>query len=402
MKSIRNKRLYMLSILVLFGTFSTMHFFLKNRSQKGEKVIKSLSKEEAYFIPLKILGYSSTDMPYLEMIVENETITTKIDLGYDGMLSLPSDIIKKIHTKEFIKRIQTYGMRGKIYENDVYKVNRIKIKNFSFFPVKVKEQNLEFINDALLAGDRNPSDYKFGTIGWHLFYNFNLLVDCEHSIFALCDSLETLKQHDYPVNSFIETPLLLDRGFIEFEAITEAGPLRCMLDTGATWNLLNKDLENGCNEHMIFTGKEIDPSVLNPENKDLLIFDPEDTQEIVSFKIGGKEFGPLTFDRIKSPIAVDAVIGMEFIDYALIFIDFSNRKIYFFEYPPEEKASSTEFLVKEDHLLFLRLLLPHSCLPACVSPSPPTTRSFLLNVRPRLMQNVSPVKIMKNDPPRDH
>lgn len=130
---------------------------------------------------------------------------------------------------------------------------------------------------------------------------------------------------------------MLDRGFIEFEAMTEGGTLRCLLDTGSTLSMLNKDLESFCNDHMIFNSKNIDQyPILNPENKNLLVFDSKDTQQLSIFNIGGKEFGPMVFNRIQSPMAIDAIIGMEFFESTLIFIDFWNETIYFYEYPDEE------------------------------------------------------------------
>ncbi len=400
----RNRKWYALIALVLLIICSVSGFLLRDISQKDEKMTSArlLTKRKTYFTPLKIHGFSSGDTPYLEMTIENKTVRAELDLGYGGMVCLPADMIKELNNKKFIERIQIRGFRGKKYENNLYEIEKMTAGPISFFPVKVEEINLEFERDGLLLGEEDLLKSPVGKIGWYLFHHFNLLIDCKYSMCALCDSLETLKQQGYPTDAFTETPLLLDRRHIEFEAMTEAGPLRCVLDTGSTLNLLNKNLENGCNDHKIFTDKDGNQSFLNPENKDLMTFNLEDTQEFASFKIGEKEWGALTFNRITSPVPVNAIIGMEFIESALIFIDFSKHKIYFFEYPPEEEASYTEFLVKEDRLLFLRLLLPHSCLPACGPPSPPTTRSFLLNMRPRLMQNVSLVKIMKNDPPRDY
>ncbi len=322
---------------------SGIYFLLKNLSQKDRSSLKLFSKEEGYFSPLKIHGYSSTEKPYLEITIEDQAIPALIDLGYEGMLSLPSDRIKKLDKKKFIKRVQNCGMRGKTYEKDSYELEKMSIEDVHFFPIQTDENHLEFQKDSILTGSGDLFESHSGRIGWTLFQAFNILVDFKHFTLAVCDSLETLKQQGYPVESFAETPLFLDRGFIEFEAMTEKGSLRCILDSGATVNLLNKDLEKGCNDHMIFTGRG-GPSLasLNPENKDLLIFDREDTQELSVFKIGGKEFGPLTFNRVKCPIAVDAIFGMESLYHTLVFIDFENRKIYFFPHPSDEEKERGE------------------------------------------------------------
>ena len=319
MKTKINKKLYGFIVIVLLTICGSVFFLFKNASEKDNETW--LTKEKGYYVPLKIHGYTSGDQPYLEVAIGGKTIKAILDLGYQGMLSLPSDFIKDIEEKKWIKRVLIYGIRGKTYEDDVYEVKSIEIENMSFSPVKIVDERLESIQDGLLfregdISEDHPSE-QFGKIGWELFWNFNLLIDCKNSTIALCDSLETLKQQGYPVDSFIETPLVQDSKSVEIEALTDKGPLCCVLDTGATWNFLNKDLENGSNSHRIFTNIE-DQSSLNPKNEDLLIYDPDEFQEFSSFKISGKELGPQTFDLIKSPASVDAFIGMEFFHTTLV------------------------------------------------------------------------------------
>jgi hypothetical protein len=352
-KATENRQWYALSVLFLVGICSTLCFLLRKNSQ--DKVVGSrhLIKENPYFVPLKIGGFSSANIPYLKMNIENKALIAEIDLGCDEEICLPSEIIKELRTKKFIKRNRSYGFRGKTYESDVYRVEEVNIETMSFFPVKAEEINLEFEHDGNLGEKKETSTYDLGRVGWCLFRNFNLLVDSKHSTLALCDSLETLRKQGYPVNSFTEASLLLDSGFIEFEATTEAGMLRCMLDTGCTLNMLNKDLEEGAsNDHRIFTSGKGDQSFLNPENKNLLTFDSTDVQELSAFNIGGKDFGPITFNRIKSPVPIDAIIGMEFFFSNLVFIDFFNCKLYIFEYPSEEKVLITLDEVKKIQAIF--------------------------------------------------
>ena len=335
MKAKKNRKWFILSILLL-GICGTLCLWLKKKSRDTIVDMRLLTKKNAYFVPMAINGFSSADIPYLKMNIEDKIVTAKIDLGYEGDVYLPSEIIQGLNTKKFLKSRPNYGLTGKTYKSDVYQVAKVHIGNMTFFPVEVEEANLELEDDINLGEKGEVLEDNVGRVGWCLFHNFNLLIDCEHSTLALCDSLETLNKQGYPVDSFTWTPLLLDRGFIEFEATTETGTLRCLLDTGSTWNMLNKDLENLCNNHMIFTLENVDQySILNPENKNLMVFDSKDIRELSVFNIGGKEFGPMTFNRIKSPMAIDAIIGMEFFDSTLIFIDFPNHKIYFYEYPEE-------------------------------------------------------------------
>ena len=110
-----------------------------------------------------------------------------------------------------------------------------------------------------------------------------------------------------------------------------------MLDTGATWNLLNKDIQNQNQSHRIIDLDHLNEEapVFNLENENLLSFNPEDRWDAKTFQINGNEFGPVNFIKMKSPLGLDAIIGMEFIDNHLIFIDFRNEKIYFSKLPEE-------------------------------------------------------------------
>lgn len=305
-----DKKLYILIILLLLSSGGAGFFLLNKASQKAEREYPLL-KEVGYFIPLHIHGYSPSNMPFVEVDIENRTIPAIIDLGFQGMFSLPPILVKDINKRNWVKLDRTYGLRGKIYENDIYEIENIKIGKMSFPSVKINEENLKFIQDSILEG-APLQEYRFGTIGWELFTEYNLLVDCRQYILALCDSVKTLKQQHYPVEAFTETSLI-SSDFLIIEAVTEEGPIWCLLDTGSTWNLLNCNLEN----------------------EDLFAYNDEDIQEFTSFKIEGNEFGPTTFRRIQSPVKFDAILGMEFFDSHLVFIDFENKKVHIAAYPKE-------------------------------------------------------------------
>lgn len=108
---------------------------------------------------------------------------------------------------------------------------------------------------------------------------------------------------------------------IAFDVETEKGKLHCVLDTGCTRNFLNADVEI-------------------PDEK---VNTLENTVEFSAFKINSVDLGRMEFKRlpIKLPIKVDAVLGMDFIYYRQIFIDFSKRKIYF-SVPKEDSNLSQE------------------------------------------------------------
>lgn len=313
-------------------------FLLRKPYYRNLLEVPGFLNEKSHFVPLKISGFSRCNGPQIEVAIENHLISSEIDLGWRGGMALPPATLHNLCNKTYIGRYPFCGLKGKIYESDMYELPQILIGKMKIFPMRIKEENLEFLEDSILKkGELDIPEKDQGRVGWHVFKPFNVLLDCEHSAVVMCDSLATLKEQGFSIDSFIEAPLLLDRDSIDFNVLTVAGPLRCMLDTGSTWNLLNKDIQNQNQDHRLIDLdhiKEKSPA-FNPKNKDLLAFNSEDCWDTKIFQINESEFGPVNFVKMKSPLGLDAIIGMEFIDNHLIFIDFRNEKIYFAKLPEE-------------------------------------------------------------------
>jgi hypothetical protein len=257
-----------------------------------------------YFITAPIIG-ASYGMPCIELAIESKYARVGIDLGFLGHVFLPREFICELNEKKYIEDQTFYGYRGKQYQTELYQIPKLNIAGMNFNSPDVLGMNQEFESDAYIIDTiSKPSDF-LGSLGWKIFYNSNLLLDCPNSQIAFCDSLETLKHQGYPIEDFTQIPLLLDRDYVEFEANTNKGTLRCTLDTGATWNILNEE-----------------PSQIeNPERYE------------TEFALGGADFKVISFRKIKTPFKIDAVIGMEFIHDKVIFIDFRKEKLYFYAYP---------------------------------------------------------------------
>ena len=326
------------------------YYLLHRPSYKNPLSVKGFYNEKEHFIPLRIMEFSRANIPELEIKIQNTVVPAKVDFGCKGGILLPPLIMKTIEQKSLVDTETSYGLRGKSYERDIYEVPEVLLGKLHLFPMRIAEENLEFSRDSVLKkGEKEIDEDHLGTIGWYVFKSFNVLLDCEHFAIIACDSLDTLKKQGCSTDSFMEAPLLLDRGSIDFEVVTEMGPLRCTLDTGATWNLLNKDPENLQQDHRFIDLNALlneKPTKFNPANEDFLSFDPKDKWETKTFQINGKEFGPVHFIKIKSPLGIDAIIGMEFIENHLIFIDFKKEKIYFSMLPEERSL----FIRAYDHI----------------------------------------------------
>lgn len=273
----------------------------------------AVSKRNSYFIEAPITKLSSIDCPCIDVEIDSKQLSMELDLGFRGDLSIEEDHIDLVSEKSFISERIIHGIRGKQYSVKVYRVPKAKIGKMTFIQPRLEEGSREFTkNSTFVQNGGEPSPREPGRLGWELFYNVNLLIDIKNSKIAFCDNLNTLRERGYDVDSFISTPLFLEQGMVEFDTETPAGPLRCMLDTGATWNFLNTEIEEG----RIF---------------DQVVWDPENVLDYTHFKIDGKDFGPIAFHRIpiKIPVHIEAILGMEFFQDTLVFLDFSNKTAYF-------------------------------------------------------------------------
>lgn len=287
----------------------TVLFFVSSCS--SVKDATNQAEYATYFVSIPITEMTSAQIPCINVQIEDKTLPVTLDLGLRGHITMASEAVNHIASKTFLNEKSMYGVRGKKYNKKRYRIPELKIGAMTFSVPVLQEDNAEFLRDATFTHDEAEiSSKEPGRLGWELFSLTPLLIDVKNAHIAFCDSLETLKKEGYAIETFIKVPLFLERGLLEFEACTPNGPLRCMLDTGATWNVLNDEAI-----------KEIDKAVWTPENK----------AEYSFFLIEGADFGPIAFRRmpIQIPIRIEAILGMEFFQRHLIFLDLENRVVYF-------------------------------------------------------------------------
>jgi hypothetical protein len=265
----------------------------------------------SYFFPIPISKFTRTDIPCLLLNLNNLSVSAELDLGQKGNLTISKEIIDQIQEKTLLGEKTSRGIQGKIYKAKVYQGPEVKIGSLTFSNCDIYIQNDDFNLDSIILkkGD-TPIVREPGRIGWQLFRGVNLFLDLGNSQIAFCDNVKTLTKHGYPTDLFIKTPLLSERGLVEFEAITPNGPLIFSLDTGCTWNLLNTENEDG---------NSIEELIFNPNNKTQL-----------KLKINDINLGLLQFRHIpiRLPIQIDAMLGMEFFRTHQVFLDFAENQIY--------------------------------------------------------------------------
>lgn len=237
----------------------------------------------------------------------------ELDLGFRGDLAITQDAADSILSKTFVGEKPMFGIRGKKYIEQLYRIPKAKIGKMTFSPPIFLLENQDFLKDAtFLQGNQTPSPRETGRIGWELFCDTSLLIDIPNLQIGFSDSIEALKSQGYPTENFIKAPLFLERGLVEVEIGTPNGPLRSVLDTGATWNILHEEFEEGV-------------------SIDAAIWEPENIVEYPSFSIENNDLGSLTFHKmpLKIPIPIEAILGMEFFRKHIVFLDFKGKSAYF-------------------------------------------------------------------------
>lgn len=304
----KKKRLF---FAVVFVSIAVITFMWIQLHRKSDRLPPATSKKQTCCEFVPITGFSATEIPQLTVDIEGRKVLVKLDLGFKGDLALPDAILDTIEHKTFLRSIPYYGINGKAYSHNLYQSPHFLIGRMMFSNATLKDESAEFFTDTLILwGETSPPQIQ-GRLGWELFYTTNLFLDFPNSQIAFCDSIATLQNQGHLTDLLVQTSLFLDRGVPEIDVLTSEGPLRCMLDTGCTWNILN--IEN--------------PK--NLSNKELLEA-PDCDLSLPSFKISDKEFGSQPFHRlsIQLPFHVDAILGAEFFHTHQVFIDFANRQVY--------------------------------------------------------------------------
>lgn len=316
---IRHLLISLFLIGIVFISCIWISTFFRNR---GNNEIQDI-KNNPYFLPVPITKFSSIQAPCLIVEIGDKTFTADLDLGFKGCALIQTNALNEIEGRSQISSTVKYSFKGKAYPKNIYKIPKMKIENMVFSDLYIEEEDGEMNKDMIFVRDGGePSPQELITLGWELFGNVNLFMDLKNSRIAFCDSFSTLQEVGYPPDKFVKVPLVIDRGFVEVDAVTPSGAFRCMIDTGATFNFLNIENEEGRALEEIF-------------------WDPKSNTEFTSFKMGEKDFGPTSFHHlpIRFPIHVDAILGMEFLRNHLVFIDFQRKEIYFAESTKEEEAA---------------------------------------------------------------
>lgn len=274
-----------------------------------EKISPALPPHSVYLFPLT---ECDAHIPCLQAEIEGIPFSAKLDLGYDGVLSLPKHLIEQLMHKCDAGTALYRSIKGNIHEIPVFTIPKLYIGDLALSNLPAEESLLEFEQDTNLGPntDFDPSDIT-ARIGWRAFLGAIVLIDLHNSIAICCDSLETLQDEGYLLEKFASINLLPCKGLIEFEANINHRRIKCLLDTGSTLNLIHT------------------PTDLDKEHEFAKI-DLAHPLPPVELYAGKQHLGSCVFHETQLPFEIEAILGVDFFKTQIVCIDFINQKLHLY------------------------------------------------------------------------
>ncbi|MGC1879219.1 MAG: hypothetical protein WA347_03185 [Rhabdochlamydiaceae bacterium] len=301
-----------------------------------EKIHPALPANSFYSFTLT---RSDARIPCLQAEIEEIPFLAKLDMGYDGVLSLPKHLLQQLTHKCHSGTILFASIKGKKYENSVFTIPKLNIGNLVLANLPVEEGDLEFERDISFGTNTDlESSDVLARIGWRAFVGTVFLIDLRRSIAICCDSLETLRENGYPLEQFVSTDFLSGEQFMEFEADIGNRLVKCLLDTGCTLNLIHapSGASNATDGELVEFGS----------------IDFTDPLPSIALSISGRHLGPCIFHKTQLPFGAQAIVGVDFLETQVICIDLVNNKLYLNPISEDHSLDSQAISEKnEDNLL---------------------------------------------------
>jgi hypothetical protein len=236
--------------------------------------------------------FNLRNAPMIDVSLEDNTYSLKLDSGSSFCFSLKSDILQKIHKTKY-GTSNWNDFRGNQYESPVYTIPEIKIGGLKFSRVFTNQDSEEFHANTNLIG--NPLQLS-GMIGLPILQKYNLFLDFPHSAIYASKDLLLLQEAGLFSHDFLAIPFKFHPDGIILSVETDTGVHRLMLDTGTT-----------------------STAIRAPHPSSTIKF------EIMSHDFGERFIMPID---ISAQFDFDGCIGMDFLLEYPIFIDCSNKMVF--------------------------------------------------------------------------
>lgn len=250
-----------------------------------------------------------TNTPLIPIKVGNQTHSVLLDTGSKFEATLAKSVLESCQAKSEGK-VTVRDITGKSYTQSTFQIPQLSIGNQIFENVLATKTANEFVLNTDWSTDESNEEKierHRGHIGRGLIKNVNILIDYKQNKILLSKS--TIPKKHYNLRKFQKYKF--DKGklgyIIPFE--TDFGIVKLALDTGSTLSLIRQGPYNTTTQYS------------NHYKMDYV--------ETNCFKLDGHDYGSqkLFTREISDDLTdMDGVLGMDFIQNHVIFID-NNKGI---------------------------------------------------------------------------
>jgi len=277
---VMKKYALILIIILVFGFFVKKHFFPKSAYVR-------------LFTPCGRLN-----IPFMELEIQGRVYPFKINLDWTrSPLYLSKDLLSRIDKKA--NGTVKMNFDGEEVEYPTYLLSKVKIGDLILNDIEVME--IPHYDESF------GEESKLAHVGLKFFEKNNLLLDFWNSTMILCDDPNKLEQVGYSVQDMIKTPCEVGSKGLVLTVATDLGLVRLGISPANTFSLISSSLvkENSTRDSL----QALTTSI---------------------FAIGEKNFGnkDLYLYNFSSDYGTDGCIGMDFLKYHVLYLDFKNKIAY--------------------------------------------------------------------------
>jgi hypothetical protein len=225
-----------------------------------------------------------------------------LDLGANNCLTLQKEVVEALQDKESCGTSFWSDFQGNDYLSQSYLIPRMHISGVAVERLIANTANPYFEERGSLIGGKRMrvETIRQGSIGREGMMGVNWFFDLRRAAAYMVSDVSLLKESGYSVDRFVRVPFCMEQVGIVFDAVTDVGPKRFLLDSGASYSLLRSSTE------------ESDPLTLH-------------------VRLGTKEIGDLEFVPFSPPSfasSIDGILGANFLEACVLFLDFHKQEAY--------------------------------------------------------------------------
>src|SRR5579872_5177207 len=161
--------------IIAFSSFWMYKTFRESHFEKG-KIAKS--KRSIFCESLVINKFSWAKIPCVDIEIEGKSYEVEFDLGFNGYVSLLSELSQQISDKSLLEERTHSGFRGVVHLKKAYRIPKLKIGKMTFSPFLLEEEDEAMQQESMvMLKEENAPSCVSGKLGWKVFKEISLFLD---------------------------------------------------------------------------------------------------------------------------------------------------------------------------------------------------------------------------------